>query len=109
LLAGCNLGVGSFGSMRRRPPHEPLSSFCPSRPNGPEWKASVAQGKSVRPTAMSEPLRVTHVTLSLDVGGLERNIVNQVREGHRLGQSVSVVCLERPGALAAQVEALGAR
>src|SRR5262249_33071051 len=54
-----------------------------------------------------EPLRVTHVTLSLDVGGLERNIVNQVREGHRLGQEVSVVCLERPGTLADQVEALG--
>jgi glycosyltransferase involved in cell wall biosynthesis len=56
-----------------------------------------------------EPLRVTHVTLSLDVGGLERNIVNQVREGSRLGQQVSVVCLERPGALAAQAEALGAK
>jgi glycosyltransferase involved in cell wall biosynthesis len=56
---------------------------------------------------MYEPLRVTHVTLSLDVGGLERNIVNQVREGHKLGQEVSVVCLERPGTLAAQVEALG--
>jgi glycosyltransferase involved in cell wall biosynthesis len=53
-------------------------------------------------------LRVTHIALSLDVGGLERNIVNQVREGQRLGQNVSVICLERPGALAAQVEALGA-
>jgi sugar transferase (PEP-CTERM/EpsH1 system associated) len=53
-------------------------------------------------------MRVTHVTLSLDVGGLERNIVNQVREGHRLGQEVSVICLERPGTLAPQVEALGA-
>jgi glycosyltransferase involved in cell wall biosynthesis len=57
---------------------------------------------------MSEPLRVTHVTLSLDVGGLERNIANQVREGRRLGQEVSVICLERPGTLASQVEALGA-
>jgi glycosyltransferase involved in cell wall biosynthesis len=54
------------------------------------------------------PLRVTHVTLSLDVGGLERNIVNQVREGHKLGQEVSVICLERPGTLAPQVEAMGA-
>jgi glycosyltransferase involved in cell wall biosynthesis len=57
---------------------------------------------------VSEPLRVTHIALSLDVGGLERNIVNQVREGSRLGQQVSVICLERPGTLAAQVEALGA-
>jgi glycosyltransferase involved in cell wall biosynthesis len=57
---------------------------------------------------MSEPMRVTHVTLSLDVGGLERNIVNQVREGQRLGQEASVICLERPGTLAAQVKAMGA-
>src|SRR4051794_12053333 len=55
------------------------------------------------------PLRVTHVVLSLDVGGLERNVVNQVREGHELGQSVSVVCLEGSGTLAPQVEALGGR
>lgn len=53
------------------------------------------------------PLRVAHVVLALDVGGLERNVINQVREGHGLGQSVSVVCLERPGTLASQVETLG--
>ena len=29
---------------------------------------------------MAESLRVTHVVLSLDVGGLERNVVNQIRE-----------------------------
>ena len=57
---------------------------------------------------MPEPLRVTHVALSLDVGGLERNIVNQVRQGQGLGQQVSVICLERSGTLACQVEALGA-
>jgi glycosyltransferase involved in cell wall biosynthesis len=50
-----------------------------------------------------------HVVLSLDVGGLERNVVNQVREGAKLGQRVSIVCLERPGVLAPQAEALGAR
>jgi sugar transferase (PEP-CTERM/EpsH1 system associated) len=55
-----------------------------------------------------ETLRVAHVTLALDVGGLERNIVNQVREGFELGQDVSVICLERPGTLAPQVENLGA-
>jgi glycosyltransferase involved in cell wall biosynthesis len=47
--------------------------------------------------------------LSLDVGGLERIVVELVREGRRLGQQVSVLCLERPGTLAPQVEALGAR
>jgi sugar transferase (PEP-CTERM/EpsH1 system associated) len=50
-----------------------------------------------------------HVVLSLDVGGLERNVVNQVREGQKLGQRVSVVCLERPGTLASRVRELGAR
>jgi glycosyltransferase involved in cell wall biosynthesis len=58
---------------------------------------------------MSSSLAVAHVVLSMDVGGLERNVVNQVREGHRLGQRVSVVCLERPGTLAPQVEELGGR
>jgi glycosyltransferase involved in cell wall biosynthesis len=53
-------------------------------------------------------LHVTHVVLSLDVGGLERNVLNQVREGHALGQRVSVVCLERRGLLAPRVEELGA-
>jgi sugar transferase (PEP-CTERM/EpsH1 system associated) len=52
---------------------------------------------------------VVHVVLSLDVGGLERNVVNQVREGQKLGQTVSVVCLERAGTLAGQVLALGAK
>src|SRR4051794_40354137 len=58
---------------------------------------------------MSDRLNVTHVVLSLDVGGLERNVVNQIREGARLGQRVSVLCLERPGKLAPRAEALGAR
>jgi len=51
--------------------------------------------------------RVCHVVLSLDVGGLERNVINQVRYGRSLGQTVSVICLERPGMLASQVEELG--
>lgn len=58
---------------------------------------------------MGHEIHIVHVVLSLDVGGLERNIVNQVRERHALGQRVSVVCLERPGVLASQVEELGGR
>jgi glycosyltransferase involved in cell wall biosynthesis len=54
-------------------------------------------------------LHVTHAVLSLDTGGLERIVVDLVRQGQRLGQRVSVVCLERPGTLAPQAEALGAR
>ncbi len=55
------------------------------------------------------PLRVSHVVISMDVGGLERNVVNQVREANRVGQCVDVICLERPGVLASQVEELGGR
>src|SRR5262249_47834363 len=104
------------------PPGNPqvYQSFCPcyrrANEDGPVRNknrtgyAGYADMHSMKrtPSGINEPLRVTHVTLSLDVGGLERNIVNQVREGHRLGQEVSVVCLERPGTLATQVEALGA-
>src|SRR5262249_5829514 len=42
-------------------------------------------------------------------GGLERIVVDLVRQGCQLGQQVSVICLERPGTLAPQAEALGAR
>jgi glycosyltransferase involved in cell wall biosynthesis len=57
---------------------------------------------------MSKSLHVTHAVLSLDIGGLERIVVDLVRAGRRLGQQVSVICLERPGTLAPQAEALGA-
>ena len=52
-------------------------------------------------------LKVTHVVLSLEHGGLQSIVLDLVREGRRLGQDVVVVCLERPGVLAPQVEARG--
>jgi glycosyltransferase involved in cell wall biosynthesis len=58
---------------------------------------------------VSEGLHVIHVVLSLDFGGLERVVLGLVRGGIALGQHVDVVCLERPGTLAGQAEALGAR
>jgi glycosyltransferase involved in cell wall biosynthesis len=58
---------------------------------------------------MLNPLHVAHAVLSLDIGGLERIVVDLVRAGRRLGQRVSVICLERPGTLAPQAEALGAQ
>ena len=54
----------------------------------------------------AEGLRVVHVVLSLDLGGLERLVIDLVREGRRFGQLASVVCLERPGLLAPELEAL---
>ncbi len=50
---------------------------------------------------------VAHVVLSLDCGGLERVVLDLIREGCRRGQQAAVICLERPGTLAPDVEALG--
>ena len=66
-------------------------------------------GQSQVSPPMSEPLVIVHVVFSLDLGGLERVVVDLVRESEGLGQRVSVVCLQQPGRLAPQVEALGAR
>src|SRR5262245_29015915 len=57
---------------------------------------------------MSNPsLHVVHLVLKLDIGGLERMVVDLAREGLRLGQRVTVACVEERGQLAPQVEALG--
>jgi sugar transferase (PEP-CTERM/EpsH1 system associated) len=66
-----------------------------------------AQQRPAAP-ATDSPLHVVHVVLSMTIGGLERNVLNQVREGQKLGQRVSLVCLDEPGLLAPQVDALGA-
>ncbi|MFO0888499.1 MAG: glycosyltransferase [Isosphaeraceae bacterium] len=57
-------------------------------------------------TAGSRP-RVCHVVLSLDCGGLERIVVDLVRDGRDLGMETSVLCLEKPGVMAREVERLG--
>lgn len=67
------------------------------------------QQEREEPVADVRPLHVVHCVLSLNIGGLERNVVNQVREGQKLGQRVSVVCLDEPGVLAPRVEALGVK
>jgi len=55
------------------------------------------------------PLRVAHVVLSMDFGGLERVVLDLVCEGQKLHQQVAVICLEQPGTLAPLVEAAGSR
>jgi glycosyltransferase involved in cell wall biosynthesis len=57
---------------------------------------------------VTDALHVAHAVLSLDTGGLERIVVDLVRHGRRRGHRVSVLCIERPGTLASQVESLGA-
>jgi glycosyltransferase involved in cell wall biosynthesis len=56
----------------------------------------------------AESIRVVHVVLSLDVGGLERVVLSLADHGRRLGHQVSIVCVERPGALAQEARNIGA-
>lgn len=58
---------------------------------------------------MPEPLAVTHVVLSLDLGGLERVVLDLIRRAEDLGQVPSVICVDRRGQLADTAEGLGAR
>jgi glycosyltransferase involved in cell wall biosynthesis len=53
-------------------------------------------------------LHVVHAVLSLDVGGLEKIVISLVRVGRQQGQKVTVICVEKPGKLAAEAEAEGA-
>jgi glycosyltransferase involved in cell wall biosynthesis len=52
-------------------------------------------------------IHVMHAVLSLETGGLERVVLSLVREGLRLGQRITLLCVERPGKLAPEVERLG--
>src|SRR5262245_52454301 len=57
---------------------------------------------------VSTGCRVAHVVLTLNVGGLERLICVMAR--HRdPGDELLVVCLDEPGSLASELEALGIR
>ena len=56
----------------------------------------------------ADVLHIVHGLLRLDVGGLERVVLDLVAAGRRAGHRVSVVCLERPGMMADQARALGA-
>src|SRR5437773_1308142 len=60
------------------------------------------------PEASEFPLHVMHVVLSLDYGGLERVVLHLLRQAPQQYQRVSILCLERLGALADEAQALGA-
>src|SRR4029079_2175781 len=51
-------------------------------------------------------LHVMHLVLSLEIGGLERLVVDLAREGQRQGPRITVACVERRGRLAPEVEAI---
>jgi glycosyltransferase involved in cell wall biosynthesis len=57
---------------------------------------------------VSAPLHIVHGVLALDAGGLERIIISLTKAARRRGHKVSVICVEEPGAIAAQAEAAGA-
>ncbi len=54
-------------------------------------------------------VRLVHLVISLDVGGLERVLVNHIRHADRTRFEVGVVCLAGPGQLAAEIEAQGVK
>lgn len=58
-------------------------------------------------TAKAERQHVVHVVLSLECGGLEHVVVDLARTGRDSGQQVSVICLERRGTLAEQLDEAG--
>lgn len=68
-------------------------------------KPIASNSELVRKTS---PLRVVHVVLSLDCGGLERMVLSLIRAGRALGQEVHVLCIERPGVLSAAAQHAGA-
>jgi glycosyltransferase involved in cell wall biosynthesis len=53
-------------------------------------------------------LSIVHVVITLDAGGLERVVIDLVREARGIGQKASILCIEMPGILAPQAEAIGA-
>jgi glycosyltransferase involved in cell wall biosynthesis len=59
-------------------------------------------------THAGRQLHILHVVISLDAGGLERVVVDLVREARSRGYRADVLCLERPGALAGQALDAGA-
>lgn len=56
---------------------------------------------------MARRIKVAQLVLSLDLGGLERLVVNYLTAIDRTTFDVTVGCLERRGALAGEVEKLG--
>jgi len=63
---------------------------------------------SVGDGAVGNPLHIAHAVLSLDVGGLERIVLDLVRISVRRGDRVSVICVANEGDLAPLVKEAGA-
>lgn len=57
---------------------------------------------------IASPRHVVHGVLTLDLGGLERLVIDLARHGMRRGDRVTIICIQRPGKLAPFAERLGA-
>src|SRR5215471_7059936 len=67
------------------------------------------ESKPARTTGSGDgTLHVVHGVLSLDVGGLERIVLDLIRAGCSEGRRVTVMCIEKPGSLAGEARRLGA-
>src|SRR5580704_11619851 len=53
------------------------------------------------------PMRIVHLVASLEIGGLERLVVDLAREQRQSGHEVSICCLYRRGPFAEDAEAAG--
>lgn len=63
---------------------------------------------SGRPEGRATGMHVVHGVLSLELGGLERLVLDLIRSGRDKGYRNSVVCIDRPGLLAETAASLGA-
>jgi len=63
---------------------------------------------SGRPVSPATGLHIVHGVLSLDLGGLERVVLDLIRSGQDRGYRNSIVCIDRPGLLAETAAAMGA-
>ncbi len=60
-----------------------------------------------RPCWQHDKLHIVHGVLSLNLGGLERIVVDLVRASQQRRQRTTVVCIEQRGTLAPMVEIAG--
>ena len=68
----------------------------------------IEEAGASRPATPAAGIHVVHGVLSLDLGGLERLVLDLIRTGRDKGYRNSVVCIDRPGLLAQAAAALGA-
>ncbi len=80
----------------------------PTNTPTPSLTACFGSDQRMDSAVVARPLHIAYGVLSLDVGGLERLVIGLIQAARRGGHRVTVVCVERPGRLAAEAVAAGA-